>query len=434
MLTFPVPLPSRKELESQYAGHRDQYERMLVRLEDRVRETLRAADLRATVKTRVKRFPSLYQKLLRAHRSAVSDVTELVITDLIGLRIVCPFVEDVARAEAQIRSRFEIREVERKGAEFAVSEFGYESVHILLCVPEDVLAHAGLVGPFDAELQLRTTLQDAWAEVEHELVYKADTTAFDESVRRKLAALNANLTLADITFQEIREYQRKLHGELQERRKSLWHAVADATEGVVQDADLQSMLSEEPPALGVSQARAASSPSPSPSAAALGDGERNLDQALLAALQAHNAGEFQVADQIYTQILDKAPRPYVRAIILIHRGLARFVGRSYQDALADFADALSIDPENQRALYYCGVVYRVLGDVAAAEERFNTCLAADPYQVECLLQRAGLYLQLERDEQALADCDAALAIEPSSQSASALRDRIFQRRAYRSGG
>lgn len=144
---------------------------------------------------------------------------------------------------------------------------------------------------------------------------------FDESVRRKLAALNANLTLADITFQEIRDYQRKLHGELRERRRSLWQAVADVTEGVGQDADLESMLIDEPPALG---------------------------------------------------------------------------------------------------------------DVAAAEERFNTCLAADPYQVECLLQRAGLYLQLERDEQALADCDAALAIEPSSQSAGALRDRILQRRAYRS--
>jgi putative GTP pyrophosphokinase len=38
-------------------------------------------------------------------------------------------------------------------------------------------------------VQLRTILQDAWAEVEHELIYKSDIKLPNASIRRKLAAL-----------------------------------------------------------------------------------------------------------------------------------------------------------------------------------------------------------------------------------------------------
>ena len=57
-------------------------------------------------------------------------------------------------------------------------------------------------------------MQDAWAEVEHELVYKSDITLPNQSIRRKLASLNATLTLSDLIFQEIRDYQKEIrrHG------------------------------------------------------------------------------------------------------------------------------------------------------------------------------------------------------------------------------
>ncbi len=60
------------------------------------------------------------------------------------------------------------------------------------------------------EIQLRTILQDAWAEVEHELVYKSDISLPNQSIRRKLASLNATLTLSDLIFQEIRDYQKEI--------------------------------------------------------------------------------------------------------------------------------------------------------------------------------------------------------------------------------
>ena len=102
-------------------------------------------------------------------------------------------------------------DVERKGSERSFREFGYESIHLLVELPEDLREEARGFDRPAFEVQLRTILQEAWAEVEHELVYKAEFTPFDEPMKRKLAALNANLSLSDIIFQEILDYQRRLN-------------------------------------------------------------------------------------------------------------------------------------------------------------------------------------------------------------------------------
>jgi len=72
---------------------------------------------------------------------------------------------------------FSIEEIERKGAERSFREFGYESIHVLVRVPDEVAQQ--LCPHLERnviEIQLRTILQEAWAEVEHELVYKAEFT------------------------------------------------------------------------------------------------------------------------------------------------------------------------------------------------------------------------------------------------------------------
>lgn len=432
MFVVDPPAPTRAELEKLYNRSYAAYEALRELLERKIEEALRHCGLRATVKSRVKGFPSLYQKIqrtLRVRNEATPGSAPIIITDLVALRVVCPFLEDVSLAERCIRSQFSITEVERKGADFSIREFGYESVHCLIRAPEDLLP-GDLPRPFDCEVQLRTILQDAWAEVEHELVYKADVTVFDETVQRKLAALNANLTLADITFQETRDYQRQLRGELNRRRESVWEAIAAATDGPAAEPGLDE-LDAEGPMLGVSRSRVADSGEPPVGAySTVIDPAGTLDDQLLAALQAHNRGDFGRADAVYTQILARRPRPYIRAVVLIHRGMARLVSSRYRDALDDFSGALAIDPGNCRALFYRGTVFRILGDLPHAEEDFDACLSRDAYRTECLLQRAALYLQSDRLREAREDCDRALALDPDSQAATELRERVREREAY----
>ncbi len=431
MITVSLPLPSRDELEERYREHVDTYDKMLYELNRRLRSALKNCGLHPSIKYRVKSFESYYGKLLRILRAGQHSGEIVSVTDIVAMRVVCPFLEDVALAERCIRSQFSVNEVDRKGAEFSVREFGYESIHCLIGVPEDLLESFHLAPPFNCEIQIRTILQDAWAEVEHELVYKADFTPFDESVQRKLAALNANLSLSDITFQEIRDYQRRLHGELQKRRASFWDLIGETTGEARAGESAAELMDGDGATFGVSPDLKATN-----EADALGprsvwtESGGGLDAQLLEALQAHNAGEFAVAESVYTQILAARPRAYVRAIVHIHRGMARFASSKYRDALDDLSHALELDDTNWRALFYRGTVYRVLGDTEHAEADFSRCLECDPYRVECLFQRAALYVQTERLADALADCDRALAIDPDAQAVAQLRASVLERKAY----
>ncbi|WP_455382015.1 tetratricopeptide repeat protein [Salinispira pacifica] len=229
MTTISLPLPAKQKLAGQYAERVDVYEKVLYEFQRRLKQSLHRIPVPATVKYRVKGFESLYEKLLRKLKSTGQHEGVVQVTDLLGIRVVCAFIEDLNKAEEQIRQSLDVIEVERKGSNFTVKEFGYESTHYLVRVPDDIVDSFHVDADVVCEIQLRTILQDAWAEVEHELVYKAEFTPFDEPLRRKLAALNANLSLSDIIFQEIRDYQRQLHLELRKRRDLFWRKLAEVT-------------------------------------------------------------------------------------------------------------------------------------------------------------------------------------------------------------
>src|SRR5690606_20432336 len=139
------------------------------------------------------------------------------------------------------------------------------------------------------EVQLRTTLQEAWAEVEHELVYKADIDFVDQGVRRKLLALNATLSLADTIFQELRTFQRERVADLQRRHQDLMDKVSTLPERLDRRARPPSAPPTPPPPL-------------SPDAP-----DAELSSLLVQALQAHVDGEVAEAVALYGSVLAVRP-------------------------------------------------------------------------------------------------------------------------------
>lgn len=424
MITVALPVPPREELERRYDELRDSYDRLLFELQRRIRTALTEKELNATIKYRVKSFKSYHQKLLRIARENPEAVS-VVLTDLLALRVICPFLEEVAEAERILRTSFEIHETDRKGAKFSVREFGYESTHCLIRVPQDLCESFHLAGPLDCEVQLRTILQDAWAEVEHEIIYKGELTPLDESLQRKLAALNASLSLSDITFQEIRNHQRALTAELSERRRALHRSIGRSVTGYAHGngspapADLDDRDAW-------SQGGASVDERPAPDSPTLGA----QDSELLAALRAHNSGSYERAREIYSRLLDDEVNDRVKSVIYMHRGMAYFAQGSYLAAADDFSAAIEIDANAARAYFYRGTVYRMLGDQAAAEKEFDRCLDLDPYHVDCLYQRGALRLQNGDINGAQADCDSALRLEPDSAVFRSLASAIHERRTY----
>ncbi len=423
MIEFELPLPGRSELRRRYYASADTYGRALLQVQKRLRSWLGDGP---TLKYRVKSFESVYQKLRRRIADGEVQRDSVSITDLLGIRVVCPFLEDIQEAERILSERAQVVEKERKGARYSFQEFGYDSVHYLIRIPEEVRRPLNLPESSLVEVQLRTILQDAWAEVEHELIYKTDFTPFDEPLRRKLAALNANLSLADMVFQEIRDYQKQLRKQLAKRRESFWRTLEEANAS--DDAAALTALTDDSEAgfTGRMSRKGAfwSDDVPSEIAGSLIPGGDNVDNLLLRALSAHNEERLDDAVALYDRILEQEARSEIRTIILVHRGMARFVQRRYGDAQADFSLALKLDGTNAKALYYRALTKQVAGELHGAVDDFGACLKQDPLQIEPLLRRAEVMLDLGRWKDADADCRAALEIDPDSPEAQRLLRRV----------
>jgi putative GTP pyrophosphokinase len=408
--------PDKQKLHDDYKKYTNARIGITRELELRIEEVLTFLPSHVLVKARSKDFDSYYRKYIRLLRQQSSGSSPedpgngspaetagepVKITDLIGIRVVCPFMEELALTEDALKEKFDVIEVERKGSEHTFKEFGYQSIHLLIIIPDDIKEKYGNAGCDVAEIQVRTILQDAWAEVEHEIVYKAEFNPFDEPMKRKLAAVNASLALADTVFQEIRSYQRQLNGELEKRRGSFYKKVEEFTDiriftaGAVSTPLLEAELVSPLDIAG-----------------------KSIDDLLLMALSAHNSNRFPEAIALYSRILDMDPNPTITSLIYKHRGMANFAQSHYQDAIDDFTKALELDGQSHKAAYYRGIVKSVLQQYQAAIEDFTLALTIHPYQSFCHFRRAQAYYHIGDYTEALADCETALSLWPDSPAAS----------------
>ena len=407
--------PNQKKLRAEYNKFLSRRNSIVRELEQRIEEVLAPLPSRPRVSGRVKSFESYYRKRLRL----LKEGSAARISDLIGIRVICLFIDDLSAVEELLKERFKILEVERKGRDHNFREFGYESVHFLIAVPEDILNKSELPRDETVEIQLRTILQDAWAEVEHELVYKAQFTPFDDPLKRKLAAVNASLSLADIIFQEIRNYQRELNLELGRRRDSFFRKIEESTDAVLFSGDKILADTRYSPSSEEDLSLEGDSPA---SQADLSNA--SIDDLLLNALHAHNKNQFGEAIALYTRILEMRPADPISSLIYKHRGMAYFARSHYEEAIADFYESLKLDPKSYKSAYYEGVVCSVIRYYPQAVDAFNRSLEINPYQPYCLYRRAQAYFHLEDYPMALSDCEAALTMEPF-EAAKKLKDMLL---------
>lgn len=329
---------------------------------------------------------------------------------MMGIRIICTFLEDIEIVLAQIKEMFDIYEIEVKGAQQSFKEFGYESVHVLVkipedCVPENLPEDKKLPDELVCEIQIRTILQDAWAEVEHELIYKTEFTPFDMPLRRKLASMNASLSLADIIFQEIRDYQKNLQSEMTMRRRSFYEKADELT--INEKSERKNELFEKinPYVQGT------------------------IDELLLQAIKAHNAGDLDNAILIYTKIIESKPAPnnIVLSVIHKHRGMAHFSKNDYENALVDFRLSFEYDNKSFRSIYYEGIVYSIQKQYEKAVECFTKSLEINEYQSHTFYRRALAYYELQEYENSMNDTIAAQKLGLEEPGLEALHSKLIEK-------
>ncbi|MEN6375167.1 MAG: hypothetical protein ABFD75_10370 [Smithella sp.] len=397
----------RSKLKALYEELYPDNDDLLQSIHRQVRNVLKDHGNFPTIKYRVKRFDTYFDKLvklLRHHQKKEAPT----ITDFLGLRIICPFLEDLEVIENLIKTIFKVVELERKGSRLSVREFGYDSVHFLIKI--DPLGRENRL-PYTSdvcEVQLRTILQDAWAEVEHELIYKSDITLPIKSVRRKLASLNATLALSDLIFQEIRDYQKEIREQDRKRRQSVEAKLA-FTPNI--DKNLEDLQTDDKQPVFHSEFDVVR-------------GEANLDKAMLAALEAHSGGFLKKAIEIYTFILRLKMKDSIRSLIYNHRGMAYFGLSDYLRAIRDFTKSINYDPENIRCHNNRGLTFRVLKRYERSLEDYDRSISLNPCQIDGFWGRAQTFYEMKLYSQCLSDCEKALNIKNDFTPAQLLIKRL----------
>jgi ppGpp synthetase/RelA/SpoT-type nucleotidyltranferase len=195
-----------------FARVRPRYERCAETLKRVLDQAVAKYAPLAVVEARAKTLGSFAEKI---QRKKVADPVNHF-TDLCGARVIVCSLEDIRRVCGFIEKRFH---VDRKNSmdpsqRLRPSEFGYRSFHYIVQfrrgafpnreigveIPREALPD--LDAPMNAEIQVRTLLEHAWAVFAHDKSYKS---AFKIPVlwERELAGLAAMLEGADEGFSRI---------------------------------------------------------------------------------------------------------------------------------------------------------------------------------------------------------------------------------------
>ena len=164
---------------------------------------------------RIKTKDSALEKLNRKS-TKYNFISEF--TDVVGFRVICYFSEQV-NAVAEILGKVLDVDYENsidKRAAIAPTQFGYISLHFICSLPKDK-GYSDELCKVKFEIQMRSILQHAWAEIEHDLGYKSEF-AIPTKMRREFSRVAGLLEIADECFDNIRkcvvEYEEKAHNDI----------------------------------------------------------------------------------------------------------------------------------------------------------------------------------------------------------------------------
>lgn len=124
-----------------------------------------------SIKSRIKTPRSIINKLKRrGYPISLQSMMENL-NDIGGIRVICPFIEDIYTVADMLIRQDDLTLIERKDYIENPKPNGYRSLHLILQVP---IFLSDRTQPVRIELQLRTIAMDFWASLEHQLRYKAD--------------------------------------------------------------------------------------------------------------------------------------------------------------------------------------------------------------------------------------------------------------------
>ncbi|KGD63153.1 hypothetical protein T9A_00473 [Alcanivorax jadensis T9] len=193
---------SQPETIKRFINQRPDYEQLCIEVAYILRKRIATQSIDvALVTQRAKTLNSFLEKIERKKYESPFEKIE----DFAGVRVVCLYVSDLDEIEAIIKAEFDILEKVDKFTDKAPDQFGYGAVHYIVRLGKKNLgARYDDLKDLKCEVQVRTVLQDAWAIIDHHLVYKRESD-IPSQIQRKLNGLAGLLETADDQFDRVRE-------------------------------------------------------------------------------------------------------------------------------------------------------------------------------------------------------------------------------------
>ena len=196
--------PHCEAILREYQDNLSRFREVEQEVKEKLRQTLADAGLLvAAIESRVKGYDSLAGKLeLKGHKySSLADLT-----DILGLRVITFYIDDVDKVASAVERLFDIdweNSVDKRKIH-EIDSFGYLSLHYICKVPDF---------PYRFEIQMRTLLQHAWANMDHDTGYKSGVE-IPRRYMRNMSRLAGMLELVDDEFSKIRieltDYRRRV--------------------------------------------------------------------------------------------------------------------------------------------------------------------------------------------------------------------------------
>jgi putative GTP pyrophosphokinase len=195
-----------QEWARDFAGVRRHHEDLTDALERLIRQVLAQAAIDVSqLEARTKAVDSFSEKIVRKAEKYREPLSE--VTDLVGLRVILYYPDDVRAVGALIENEFDVDwgRSFRQDPDAEPDRFGYRSDHYVVRLTQQrcALPEWKRFDGYCAEIQVRTVMQHAWAAVDHKIRYKAP--GLPAGLQRRLYRLSALLELADGQFASLQQ-------------------------------------------------------------------------------------------------------------------------------------------------------------------------------------------------------------------------------------
>lgn len=155
-----------------------------------------------TIKSRLKSPESILEKLERRGYPKTIASVEQNLTDVAGVRVICPFKDDIYMLADCLLKQDDVKLVLAKDYIKNPKPNGYRSLHLIVETPIFLQDEKRQM---KVEVQLRTIAMEFWANLEHKLRYKKNLPpSLAEATAKRLHECAEKSALLDDEMQRVR--------------------------------------------------------------------------------------------------------------------------------------------------------------------------------------------------------------------------------------